>query len=100
MNYFCQRHKNENISLKQIVDTVHKSYTLFTDRFPDNLPYWTNVQQEEVRQYYKQTFDKIHNPLPEPILKLNENNMPQLLPDNDDDYQNKDDQFMKTDKNS
>jgi hypothetical protein len=96
LNYFCQRSKHENkdeitddndenISINQLIKGIDSSYTVFIDRFPKQI---RNIDQEDVRQYYKQTFDKIQNPLPEPILKLNEHNELQLLLENDDEEKN------------
>ena len=96
LNYFCRipiyekssnptNHNNENIFTQQLVQVVHKSYKLFVERFPNRNSYWNNVQQEDVRQDYKKTFDELENPIPSPKLKLNENNIKELLNDEDDD---------------
>ena len=81
LNYFCQREKDDNISTNQLVNIVNKSYTVFIERFPKNIVHQKTFQQDAIRQCYKQMFDKIQNPLPEPILKLNGNTMIQLLHD-------------------
>jgi hypothetical protein len=109
LNYFCQKQKyenknenlnaminenDENISVQQLVDAIDKSYTLFIERFPKKI---LHLQQEDIRKYYKQTFDKIQNPLPEPILKLNESNRFQSLQEsnNDDNDQIEDNQVVE-----
>jgi hypothetical protein len=99
LNYFCQtpKHENKNENLyytisdydekvltKQLVETVHKSYNLLIEHFSNRNDYWKNVQQEDLRQHYKKTFDPVKNPIPEPILKLKENNIMQLLNDDDE----------------
>jgi len=104
LNYFCQKQKHENknendenISVQQLVDAIDKSYTLFIERLPKKIRHQNNLQQEDIRQYYKQTFDKIQNPLPEPILKLNESNTFQLSQENNnnDDDQIEDNQVVE-----
>jgi hypothetical protein len=85
LNYFCQEQKHENISVKQSVNTIDKSYQLFIERFPKKIYQFTTLKQEDIQKYYKQTFDQIENPLPKPILKLNKKNKFQLLQENDDE---------------
>lgn len=100
LNYFCQTPKHENknenlyytfedydesVLIKQLVETIHKSYTLLIEHFSKRNDYWKNVQQEDLRQHYKHTFDPIKNPIPKPILKLKESNITLLLNDDDDD---------------
>lgn len=98
LDYFCQTPKhgnNENLYYtindydeialtKQLVEIIHKSYTLLVDRFSNTKDYWKNAQQEGLRQHYKKTFDPVQNPIPQPILKLKEGDITQLLDDNDD----------------
>lgn len=100
LDYFCQtpKHQNRHENLyyaiddydeiglmKQLVETIHKSYILLIERFSNRNDYWKNVQQEDLRQHYKNTFDPVQNPIPQPILKLKEGDIMQLLKDNDDD---------------
>jgi hypothetical protein len=96
LNYFCREQKHENlnevknendetISVKQLVNAIDKSYKLFIERFPKQIRQFSTLKQEDIQEYYKQTFDEIENPLPKPILKLNENNKFQLLEENDDE---------------
>lgn len=119
LNYFCQTpyyldttenfyyevdDYDENVLVKQLVETVHKSYTLFIERFSKRNDYWKNVEQEDLRQDYKQTFDSVKNPIPKPILKLRENAAMHLFSgtdeqedadDDDDDDDDNDDSAEK-----
>jgi len=106
LNYFCQTPKHENknenlyykiddydekVLIKQLVETIHKSYNLLIEHFSNENDYWKNIQQEDLRQHYKKTFDPVKNPIPEPILKLKVNNIMQLLNDDEGDDDNDDD---------
>ncbi len=86
--YYTIGDYDEKVLIKQLVETVHKSYNLLIEYFSNKNDYWKNVQQEDLRQHYKKTFDPVKNPIPEPILKLKENNIMQLLNDDDDDDEN------------
>jgi len=95
LNYFCQEQKQDNlnevnnendknISIKALSAVINKSYKLFIERFPKKILRFKNLKQENIIEYYKQTFDTIENPLPKPILQLNESNTLRLLQENDD----------------
>lgn len=98
LDYFCQPPDYENLNnttdenslRKHLFGIIYKSYTLFIDRFSKKNDYWKNVKQDDLREEYKKTFDKEDNPIPEPILKLNENNTFELLNDDDDDADDED----------
>jgi hypothetical protein len=95
LNYFCQEQKQDNlnevnnendknISIKALSAVINKSYKLFIERFPKQILRFKKLKQENIIEYYKQTFDTIENPLPKPILQLNESNTLRLLQENDD----------------
>jgi len=85
LNYFCQTYKNEttdkDLLRTQLINTLVKSYKLFIERLPRKINHIRNLQQDEIRQYYRKTFDII----PDPILSVNVNNVLQLLQENDDE---------------
>ena len=78
LNYFSHENlnefNNENSSVKPIVKFIDKSYKLIIERFPNQIRQYKNLKQTHIIEYYKQTFDNIDNPLPKPILQLNQNN--------------------------
>ncbi|UJR11522.1 hypothetical protein I4U23_015703 [Adineta vaga] len=87
LKYFCEKQKYENdedIPSKELIRIINKSYSLLIEHFPKENNYWNQVQQEDIRQDYKRIFDKTQEPLPEPKLELNERNLLQLLPENDE----------------
>jgi hypothetical protein len=85
LNYFCQTYKNEttdkDLLRTQLINTLVKSYKLFIERLPKKINYIRNLQQDEIRQYYRKTFDII----PDPILSVNATNVLQLLQENDEE---------------
>ena len=89
---------DDNVLIKHLVETIHKSYNLFIDRFSNRNDYWKNVQQEDLRLHFRKTFDPVNNPVPQPILKLKENNAMLLLTDDNDDELDDNDDDDNTEK--
>ena len=88
LNYFCQRQTAKNERDASTVIAVHNSYNSFIEILLKTIGHNMSMTQDDVRQCYKRTFDTIKRPLPQPILKLGENNRLQLFHDNDEDDEN------------
>lgn len=63
--------ESNQIPTKEPKNSLHNSYKLFYKRLPPTVARDANIKQARVREYFRQTFDKKKNPLPQGIIQLN-----------------------------